>query len=39
MYYVCDDEGIIGTFASYEEAVEFLEERDDDDMWISSDED
>lgn len=39
MYYVCDDEGIIGTFASYEEAEEFLEERDDGDMWISSDED
>lgn len=39
MYYVCDEEGIIGWFASYEEAQKFLEERDDGDMWIAFEED
>ena len=35
MYCVCDNEGIVGWFASYDEAEEFLEENDDGDMWIS----
>jgi hypothetical protein len=39
MYYVCNDEGIVGEFASFREAEEFLEMRDDGDMWISVDED
>ena len=39
MYYVCNDEGIVGEFASFREAEEFLEMRDDSDMWISVEED
>ena len=36
MYYVCNDEGVIGEFASFEDAEEFLIEHDNDgDMWIS----
>ena len=38
MYCVCNDEGIIEWFASFSEAEEFLDMRNDGDMWIAFEE-
>lgn len=39
MFYVLSDEGIEREYSNLEDAIHYVDTHEDDDLWISSDED